>query len=30
MTYFRAGHFLEESGSGKNLMYVSPRVTFLF
>jgi hypothetical protein len=30
MTYFRAGPFLKESGAGRDLTYISPRVTFLF
>jgi hypothetical protein len=30
VTYFRAGAFLRESGTGRNLTYLSPRVTFLF
>ncbi|WP_310391304.1 alginate export family protein [Hymenobacter sp.] len=30
VTQFRAGTFLRESGTGRNLTYLSPRVTFLF
>jgi hypothetical protein len=30
LTYFRAGTFLRKSGKGRNLTYISPRVTFLF
>ncbi|WP_375434965.1 alginate export family protein [uncultured Hymenobacter sp.] len=30
VTYFRAGPFLRESGTGRNLTYVAPRLTFLF
>jgi hypothetical protein len=30
VTYFRAGAFLQQSGPGDNLLYVSPRLTFRF